>query len=150
RADSIPINFLIPFDGTPMEGRWDLTPAQCLKIVVLARLACPEAEIRLAGGRELHLRSLQPLALHAANSLFLGDYLTSQGEAAAADLEMIRENGFVHVEPRTNTGREPAATCLQHAPVVRERGAGTSAPPNASGTASAPPAPVAERLVRCG
>ena len=131
RADSIPINFLIPFDGTPMEGRWDLTPAQCLKIVVLARLACPEAEIRLAGGRELHLRSLQPLALHAANSLFLGDYLTSQGEAAAADLQMIRENGFVPVEPRTNTGREPAATCLQHAPVVRERGAGTSAPPNA-------------------
>ena len=131
RADSIPINFLIPFDGTPMEGRWDLTPAQCLKIVVLARLACPEAEIRLAGGRELHLRSLQPLALHAANSLFLGDYLTSQGEAAAADLEMIRENGFVPVEPRTSTGREPAATCLQHAPVVRERGAGTSAPPNA-------------------
>lgn len=57
-SESIPINFLVPFDGTPMEGRWDLTPVQCLKIVALARLTCPSTEIRLAGGRETHLRSL--------------------------------------------------------------------------------------------
>lgn len=93
-SDSIPINFLIPFDGTPLAGTWTLDPRRCLRILALARFACPSAEIRMAGGRELHLRSLQPLALQLANSLFLGDYLTSEGQAARADLEMIADAGF--------------------------------------------------------
>ena len=68
---------------------------RCLKILAMARFVCPDREIRIAGGREMHLRSLQGLALHVANSIFLGDYLTSEGQAAEADLEMIRDNGFV-------------------------------------------------------
>lgn len=125
-SDSIPINFLVPFDGTPMEGRWDLTPAQCVKIVALARLVCPTKEIRLAGGRELHLRSLQGLALHVANSIFLGDYLTAEGQAANADLELIRDNGFVTDRDQLQpTGAAPAQ------PPTRQRGAGTTVMPNA-------------------
>ena len=89
-TDSIPVNFLMPFEGTPLEDTWQLTPARCLRILALVRFACPDTELRIAGGREMHLRSLQPLALHVANSLFLGDYLTSEGQAAKADLEMIR------------------------------------------------------------
>ena len=61
----------------------------------MARFVCPDAEVRIAGGREMHLRTLQGLALHVANSIFLGDYLTSEGQAAEADLEMIRDHGFV-------------------------------------------------------
>jgi biotin synthase len=37
---------------------------------------------------------MQPLALHLANSIFLGDYLTSEGQAGKADLEMIADAGF--------------------------------------------------------
>ncbi len=85
-SESIPVNFLMPFDGTPLAGTYLLSPMRCLRILAMARLACPAAEIRMAGGREMHLRSLQPLALHLANSLFLGDYLTSEGQAAKADL----------------------------------------------------------------
>ncbi|HJQ06431.1 MAG TPA: biotin synthase BioB, partial [Nocardioides sp.] len=48
-----------------------------------------------AGGREMHLRSLQALALQVANSIFLGDYLTSEGQDALTDLEMLRDNGFI-------------------------------------------------------
>ncbi|MGH3275437.1 MAG: biotin synthase BioB, partial [Streptosporangiaceae bacterium] len=70
-SDSIPINFLMPFDGTPLAGTWSLNPLRCLRILAMARFACPATEIRMAGGREMHLRSLQPLALHLANSLFL-------------------------------------------------------------------------------
>lgn len=125
-AESVPINFLVPFDGTPMAGRWTLTPAQCIRIVALARLIHPDAEIRLAGGRELHLRSLQPLALHLANSIFLGDYLTAEGQAAAADLELVRDNGFTIVTPET-----VAATPALRTPRTRQRGAGTEVPPNA-------------------
>ena len=134
-VDSLPINFLIPFDGTPMQGRWDLTPLQCLRVVALARLIHPRTEIRLAGGRELHLRGLQGLALHLANSIFLGDYLTSEGQAASADLDMIRDAGFTIERP---TGEQPrargeagSASPSAAAPNPRRRGAGTDIEANA-------------------
>ncbi|MDC5696995.1 biotin synthase BioB [Intrasporangium calvum] len=125
-SDSIPVNFLMPFDGTPLEGTWDLSPARCVKILAMARFVCPDKEIRIAGGREMHLRSLQGLALHVANSIFLGDYLTSEGQAAEADLELIRDNGFVVL------GAEDAgAGAGSHDPSIRRRGAGTALAPNA-------------------
>ncbi|GAB3867676.1 biotin synthase BioB [Nocardioides maradonensis] len=94
-SDSIPVNFLMPFDGTPYENTWELSPTRCVKILAMARFVCPDKEIRIAGGREMHLRSLQALALQVANSIFLGDYLTSEGQDALTDLEMLRDNGFV-------------------------------------------------------
>ncbi|MFL4475406.1 biotin synthase BioB [Paeniglutamicibacter sp. MACA_103] len=94
-ADSIPVNFLMPFDGTPLAGTWHLTPLACLRILALVRLACPATELRMAGGREMHLRSLQSTALAVANSLFLGDYLTSEGQDAQTDLAMIADAGYV-------------------------------------------------------
>lgn len=93
-ADSIPVNFLMPFDGTPYENTWELSPTRCVKILTMARFVCPDKEIRIAGGREMHLRTLQATALHVANSIFLGDYLTSEGQDALADLRMLRDNGF--------------------------------------------------------
>ncbi|WP_432067947.1 biotin synthase BioB [Streptomyces sp. C10-9-1] len=92
--DSVPVNFLIPFEGTPLAKEWNLTPQRALRILAMVRFVCPDVEVRLAGGREVHLRSLQPLALHLANSIFLGDYLTSEGQAGKADLEMIADAGF--------------------------------------------------------
>ncbi|MHA7246151.1 biotin synthase BioB [Arthrobacter tecti] len=153
-ADSIPVNFLMPFEGTPLEDTWLLTPAQCLRILALVRFACPDAELRMAAGREMHLRSLQPLALHVANSLFLGDYLTSEGQEAKADLDMIADAGFVVLAPghhaagqhnngqpapgqrdngQHNNGQRddggPGPT-RAHDPAIRQRGAGTDLAPN--------------------
>lgn len=96
---SVPLNFLIPIDGTPLAGLNVLTPRQCLRILCLFRFLLPSQELRIAGGREVHLRSLQPLGLYAANSLFVGDYLTTPGQAARADFEMIRDAGFVLEAP---------------------------------------------------
>jgi biotin synthase len=62
------------------------------------RLVCPDRELRIAGGREIHLRSLQPLGLYPANSIFVGDYLTTKGQAPDADYAMIRDLGFEIVE----------------------------------------------------
>jgi biotin synthase len=92
---SVPLNFLIPIPGTPFEGRQELNPRQCLRILCLYRLLLPAQEIRIAGGREVQLRQLQPLGLYAANSIFVGDYLTTPGQAAQADYAMIRDAGFV-------------------------------------------------------
>lgn len=91
---SIPVNFLNPIDGTPLAGRSDLTPRHCLKVIAMFRLVNPDREIRLAGGREMHLGSLQSLALYAANSIFVGDYLTTKGQPPEADYQMIRDLGF--------------------------------------------------------
>jgi biotin synthase len=95
---SIPINFLNPIDGTPLAGRWDLDPRYCLKVLAMFRFVCPSSEIRIAGGRELHLGSLQPLGLYAANSIFVGDYLTTKGQLPEADYQMIRDMGL-EIEP---------------------------------------------------
>jgi len=93
-VDSIPVNFLIPIPGTPLADRWSLTPSRCLKILSLMRLTNPESELRIAGGREHHLRSLQPLGLLVANSIFIGDYLTAKGQRPEDDIAMIRDLGF--------------------------------------------------------
>lgn len=94
-AVSIPLNFLIPVKGTPFEDRaGNLTPRQCLKMLCLARLLLPDREIRIAGGREYHLRSLQPLALYAANSIFVAGYLTTSGQPAEEAWQMVEDLGF--------------------------------------------------------
>ena len=96
---SVPINFLIPIAGTPLANVHTLTPHQCLRRLCLFRFLLPSQEIRIAGGREVHLRSLQPLGLYAANSIFIGDYLTTPGQAAHDDFAMIRDAGFVLETP---------------------------------------------------
>ncbi len=98
RPESVPVNFLIPIPGTPLSEKRELTPQRCLKILALFRLVFPDVEVRIAGGREVHLRSLQPLGLHLANSIFAGDYLTTEGQPAGSDLQMISDAGLT-VEP---------------------------------------------------
>ncbi len=91
---SIPLNFLNAIEGTPLEGVQSLTPHDCLRALAMFRFVNPTRELRISGGREIHLRSLQPLGLYVANSLFVGDYLTTKGQAPEADYEMIRDLGF--------------------------------------------------------
>jgi biotin synthase len=93
-VDSIPLNFLHPIDGTPFAGLHTLTPQRCLKILCLFRFVNPDKELRIGGGRELNLRSLQPLALYPANSLFVNGYLTTPGQEASETHRMIADLGF--------------------------------------------------------
>jgi biotin synthase len=125
--DSVPVNFLIPFEGTPLGQHWELTPQRCLRILALFRFMFPDVEVRLAGGREIHLRGQQPLALHLANSIFLGDYLTSEGQSGGDDRQMIADAGFTieGVAEQTLPGARHDLVAL------RRRGAGTDQPANA-------------------
>ena len=93
-AEATPINFLQPIPGTPLEGPSRLNPRYCLKVLAMFRLANPRCELRIAAGREMHLGSLQPLGLYAANSIFVGDYLTTQGQPPEEDFRMIEALGF--------------------------------------------------------
>jgi biotin synthase len=93
-VESLPINFLMPIEGTPLAGHYELTPTRCLNSLCLFRFLNPKSSLRISGGREVHLRSLQSLGLYVANSIFIGDYLTTKGQPAEADLAMIRDMGF--------------------------------------------------------
>jgi len=109
---SIPVNFLNPIQGTPLASNNDLNPRYCLKALAMFRLMLPDREIRIAGGREMHLRSLQPLGLYAANSLFVGDYLTTKGQPADDDYRMLKDMGFEVVggKPRGTSSDEQAVS----------------------------------------
>ncbi|MDH3213853.1 MAG: biotin synthase BioB [Myxococcales bacterium] len=104
---SIPVNFLIPIEGNPVASDGSLTPERCLRALALMRFVNPRAEIRVAGGREGHLRALGPLALWPANSLFVEGYLTTRGDAIAETTRMIRDAGF-EVEGNPLSAQEPA------------------------------------------
>ncbi|CAM3647984.1 biotin synthase BioB [Aeromicrobium ponti] len=93
-ADSIPVNFLHAIDGTPLAGTNELNPRYCLKVLCLMRFINPTKEIRISGGREVNLRSLQPFGLYPANSIFVGDYLTTAGQESTADHQMLKDLGF--------------------------------------------------------
>jgi len=93
-VDVIPINFLIPIKGTSLEDADRPDPRYCLKVLAMARMANPKCELRIAGGRELNLGSLQPLGLYPANGIFVGDYLTTEGQPANEDYRMIEDLGF--------------------------------------------------------
>lgn len=91
---SIPVNFLIPIEGNQVQEDGSLTPERCLRALALMRFVNPTAEIRIAGGREGHLRSMQPFGLYPANSLFVEGYLTTKGDPVEDTYAMIRDAGF--------------------------------------------------------
>lgn len=91
---SVPVNLLDPRPGTPLHDQPRLSPADALRALAMFRLVHPDADVRIAGGREKILGPMQPLALYPANSLFIDGYLTTGGQGAAADRAMIEAAGF--------------------------------------------------------
>ncbi len=97
-AESVPVNFLLPIEGNRLddprcEGQ-AVDPQFALRVLCMFRLTNPSAEVRIAAGREYHLRSLQPLALWPANSLFMEGYLLTEGQEASDTLRMMLDAGF--------------------------------------------------------
>ena len=129
-SDSIPVNFLMPFDGTPYENVWDLTPLRCVKILAMARFVCPDKEIRIAGGREMHLRT--PAGPRApGRQLDLPRRLPHlrgpgrRGRPRDGPRPRLRRARL----RRTLAG--DAGHVASHDPAKRRRGAGTAVAPNA-------------------
>lgn len=89
RPHSVPINFLIPIEGTKFSNVNTLTPIKCLKILTLMRFIFPEVELRASAGREYHFGDLEHFAFLITDSLFLGDYLTSGGNAEDQDIAKL-------------------------------------------------------------
>lgn len=99
-VDSLPLNFLNPIAGTPLEGAARITPREALRCISIARLIHPRADIRICGGREANLRDQQSWMFYAgANAAMLGNYLTTYGRPVEEDLRMVADLGLVHDRP---------------------------------------------------
>ncbi|MFN9721441.1 MAG: biotin synthase BioB, partial [Planctomycetota bacterium] len=109
KVESIPVNFLNSIDGTPLQSVRELDPRFCLRVLSMFRLTNPAAELRIAGGREVNLRSMQSMGLYAANSMFVSDYLTTPGQKAEEDFRMISDLGF-----EITAGDYDSARLLEH------------------------------------
>ncbi|GCF12241.1 biotin synthase [Haloarcula mannanilytica] len=126
---SLPVNILNPVAGTPLaeQGLPDITTEEVVKTIAVYRLLHPESRVRLTGGREVNLDTDgQVAALEAgADGILTGDYLTTEGQSAADDLEIMQEAGL---RPNTEANEfDPEA--------VKERAADEADPETAAGTA---------------
>ena len=106
-VDCIPVNILHPVKGTPLSRTAPLPPLEILMTIAVFRFMLPDRDIKLCGGREKNLRQLLPLGIVAgANSLMMGNYLTTEGRASALDIEMITDLGLSPTREAT-----PMCTC---------------------------------------
>ncbi len=91
-VDSIPLNFLNPIAGTPLEGQNQLTPMDCLHIICLYRYLLPNKKITICGGRNVNFRDFQvAIFMAGASGVMIGNYLTTSGRNLATDKQMLQD-----------------------------------------------------------
>jgi biotin synthase len=91
---SIPINLLMPIAGTPMAMQVPLSTDEVLRSLAMFRLICPEADIRLAGGRMKLGKHVENALTGGVNALMVGNYLTTLGSSVEADFKMMAMLGY--------------------------------------------------------
>ncbi len=88
----VPVNFLNPRPGTPLEGFGRIEAMEAIRWISLFRLGMPGVILRYAGGREITLGDLQAMGMTSGiNALIIGNYLTTLGRSPEEDIEMLRE-----------------------------------------------------------
>src|SRR6516225_2447910 len=88
----VPLNFLFPIPGTPLESAPRLRPLEILKIIAVMRLILPRQDLKIAGGREKNLRDLQSWIFYVGGtSGLIGNYLATAGRPNGEDLQMIED-----------------------------------------------------------
>ncbi|MEV6631162.1 biotin synthase BioB [Actinoplanes sp. NPDC051470] len=89
----VPLNFLNPRPGTPLGDREVVEGKDALRAIAAFRLALPRTILRYAGGREITLGDLgtRDGLLGGINAVIVGNYLTTLGRPATADLELLAE-----------------------------------------------------------
>lgn len=93
---SVPVNFLHPVKGTPLENEKSISEEEILKTLAIFRIILPKALIRYAGGRATRFsKTYQELGIRAGvNALLVGNYLTTTGITPQEDLELIEKAGM--------------------------------------------------------
>ncbi|HTB77286.1 MAG TPA: biotin synthase BioB [Polyangiaceae bacterium] len=96
QPESVPINALVPMEGTPLGHLPPVDPLDLVRMIAVARILMPRARVRLSAGRNELSREAQLLAMYAgANSIFYGDkLLTASNPAEDGDLALLRDAGL--------------------------------------------------------
>ncbi|HBU70293.1 MAG TPA: biotin synthase BioB [Elusimicrobia bacterium] len=94
-AQSVPVNFLSPIKGTPLEKMKTITPLEALRAIAVFRFVLPDRDITVCGGREAVLGDMQSWVFYAgASGLMVGNYLTTSGRDTGKDIKMIKDAGL--------------------------------------------------------
>ena len=93
-VDEVPMNFLIPVDGTRLAHATPLSPLEILKVIALFRWILPTKNIFICAGRQ-HLGELHPMIFFAgASGVMIGDFLTTRNRSVSDDLKMLHDLGL--------------------------------------------------------
>jgi len=95
---ALPINFLLPIPGTPLEhtDTSGLTTEYCLKVLCLARLMVPQTDLRCAAGREVYFKGREGDLLRVVDSIFASGYLTAGGQGIKDTIQAIENAGYTY------------------------------------------------------
>lgn len=98
QPEALPINFLLPIPGTPLEhaDMSVLSTAYCMKVLCLTRLLVPKADIRCAAGREVYFKGEEKMLLRVVDSIFASGYLTAGGQGIKDTIQTIEDAGFTY------------------------------------------------------
>ena len=110
QPEEVPLNFLHPLEGTPLAGATRLKPLEILQIIALFRFVLPDAQIKVAGGREPNLRDLQSWIFFAgASGCLVGNYLLTKGRSADDDRQMLSDLELTLDREQAGLGHEVKA-----------------------------------------
>lgn len=94
-VDSVPLNFLIPISGTPLEAAKPLSADEILMTIAIFRIILPDKQIKVCAGREHNLKNRQKEIFAAgASGMMIGGYLTQAGNPPQEDLKMLEDLGL--------------------------------------------------------
>lgn len=91
-VNSVPINFLVPIEGTSLEGLAPISCNDAIRVICIFRIILKNKIIKVAAGRETILKDAQSSAfLAGANGMLIGGYLTIKGQGIEKDCQLLKE-----------------------------------------------------------
>lgn len=98
QPEALPINFLLPIPGTPLEHADMSVPFHCLlhEGALPGPLLVPKADIRCAAGREVYFKGEENMLLRVVDSIFASGYLTAGGQGIRDTIQAIEAAGFTY------------------------------------------------------
>ena len=91
-VDSVPINFLVPIKGTPLESLELISCADALRTICIFRIILKDKVLKIAAGREIIFKDSQSSGFMAgANGMLIGGYLTIKGQEVGQDHALVEQ-----------------------------------------------------------
>ncbi len=123
QPESVPINSLMPMPGTPLAENPQVDPFDLVRMIACARIAVPDAKVRLSAGRTRLSDEIQALCFYAgANSIFYGEkLLTADNPGMEKDRALLAKLGLQALEPNLSLAAPDIDPDLPASPGFEDR-----------------------------